>query len=270
MSKSTSDKTSLFDLSELVEVTQGTCEKCKKVGNVYYYYIIKGTRFSAYFCKDCFLFALELNARVMKVANGHPRLIGEYTKQIRCALFRWFMAHDCLTKQLTDIELLAVLKAAGIIVQLDLRYGKPDFNIKPKKHKLIKEELRKKQKKAYDGPWKHDFKNNCVKCNRAFHLQRHHIIYDPPITAFLCHTCHERITRLNTAAAKIAHTSKKYKLKYTNQVRVRLWKWFIKESWPIDADGKAVKTPSETKIKDILKRKAISGGQSELRPSAGL
>ena len=77
-------------------------------------------------------------------------------------------------------------------------------------------------------PWKHDFKNNCVKCNRAYHLQEHHITYKPEIKVFLCETCHKKVTKLNTAAAPIAKTNLITKPVYTNKIRVMLWRWFVK------------------------------------------
>ena len=77
-------------------------------------------------------------------------------------------------------------------------------------------------------PWKYDFKNNCVKCNRAYHLQEHHITYNPEIKAFLCETCHKKVTKLNTAAARVANTNLATKPVYTNKIRVMLWRWFVK------------------------------------------
>lgn len=112
---------------------------------------------------------------------------------------------------------------------------------------------KKTWKEGYEGPWKHDFKNNCKKCNRAFHLQRHHIIYKPKLVVFLCEHCHNMITRLNTKTARIANTNKKTKPIYTNQVRATLWLWFINNPWPVDNETKkAVKTPSKEQIVNLL------------------
>ena len=86
----------------------------------------------------------------------------------------------------------------------------------------------RQKKRMKKIPWKHDFKNNCIKCNRAYHLQEHHITYKPEIKAFLCETCHKKITKLNTAAAPIAKTNLTTKPVYTNKIRVMLWRWFVK------------------------------------------
>ena len=121
--------------------------------------------------------------------------------------------------------------------------------------KVVKILTTKKKTKAQKlaGPWKHDFKNHCVKCNKAFHLQRHHIIYSPPAVVFLCAQCHSKITGINTRAAGIAGTSVEYKPHYTNKIRRILWRWFMSNSWPVDSGGKPVKRLSKTKIRNILK-----------------
>ena len=111
-----------------------------------------------------------------------------------------------------------------------------------------------RRSKAYmrSVPWKFDFKNNCVKCNRAYHLQRHHITYNPKLVVFLCETCHSRITGINTRAAVIAGTSVVFKTTYTNKIRVILWRYFIKTPWPLDKKKKPIRRLSKLKIREIL------------------
>ena len=77
-----------------------------------------------------------------------------------------------------------------------------------------KEPKPKKGTRAYmqSVPWKYDYNNHCVKCNRVYHLQKHHITYTPSLTVFLCEKCHSKITGMNTRAARIVGTSKKYNL----------------------------------------------------------
>ncbi|MCP3924936.1 MAG: hypothetical protein GY714_20345 [Desulfobacterales bacterium] len=114
------------------------------------------------------------------------------------------------------------------------------------------------------GPWKYDFKNKCKKCNRVFHLQKHHITYDPSLTVFLCEHHHDRITAVNTTAAKIFHTSKYHKPTYTNQIRVILWRWFIDNPWP-KKNGSPVKTLETSLLKKIVSEYKLS----PLRPPSG-
>jgi len=86
------------------------------------------------------------------------------------------------------------------------------------------------KKKKY-RPWKHDHRHKCCKCSSSYHLHRHHITYQPPITEFLCVKHHKQITALNTAAAPVAHTNLKTKTTYTNQIRVILWRWFLSSKY---------------------------------------
>lgn len=114
-----------------------------------------------------------------------------------------------------------------------------------------KKPARRSKKYMQSVPWKHDFKNNCVKCNRAYHLQKHHIVYNPSVEVFLCENCHSKITGMNSRAVKIAGTSLTYRRDYTNRVRIILWRWFKDNPWPTQ-DGKPVRRLSKTKIKEIL------------------
>ena len=111
-------------------------------------------------------------------------------------------------------------------------------------------------------PWKHDFKNNCIKCNTAYHLQKHHIVYEPPVVVFLCQTCHRKITGLNSRAAGIAGTNLKTKPNYTNRVRITLWRWFKDNPWPVDKNNKPVRRLSKTKIREILQILNVNQKQS--------
>ena len=129
---------------------------------------------------------------------------------------------------------------------LDTAFGK-----KPIKKKISKSPRRNR----LAGPWRHDFKNNCVKCNRAYHLQRHHITYDPPLTAFLCETCHKQITKLNTAAALIARTNLKTRPTYTNKIRVIIWRWFLKNKLTKNKHLNIVVKEIITKVGTITKLK---------------
>jgi len=105
------------------------------------------------------------------------------------------------------------------------------------------------------GPWRHDFKNNCINCNRAFHLQVHHITYTPPITVFLCKACHDKITLLNKHTAATAGTSLEYKLAFTNRVRVIIWRWFLANPWPDNTDLPLLIKQILYKTKQVIPRK---------------
>lgn len=102
------------------------------------------------------------------------------------------------------------------------------------------------------GPWKHDFKNFCVKCNSSFHLQKHHITYQPALTVFLCEDCHKLVTSLNARGSWVAGGNKKTRTTYTNKIRVILWRWFLSSTWPEDEHGKPLKRLSKTLTRKIL------------------
>ncbi len=121
--------------------------------------------------------------------------------------------------------------------------------------KIPKKTRKKKGLRGLKGPWKHDFKNFCTKCNSTYHLQRHHITYEPEITAFLCFDCHKRVTGLNARGSHAAYGNKKTRTTYTNQIRVILWKWFLSHTWPVDTEGKPLKRLSRTFILGILESK---------------
>ncbi len=145
-------------------------------------------------------------------------------------------------------------------VVLDAK-GKPcmavDFLSKSLGLKLPKKKFPKPQPRRgtkrymHSVPWKYDFKNNCVKCNRAYHLQKHHITYSPPLTVFLCEKCHSKITGINTTAAKLFKTSKYYKPSYTNKIRAILWRWFIDNPWP-KKNGSPMKTLEKSFLHKII------------------
>ena len=61
----------------------------------------------------------------------------------------------------------------------------------------------------------------CVKCDKTYGLDRHHITYKPAKIALLCRNCHVKITSVNMIASIIL------KRKLTNEDRIRLWKWFL-------------------------------------------
>ena len=122
--------------------------------------------------------------------------------------------------------------------------------------KVVPCKREKRQKKTtlkgLKGPWKHDFKNSCQKCRKTFHLQNHHITYHPALTAFLCEDCHRKITSLNARGSWVAGGNKRTKTKYTNKIRVILWRWFLKYTWPIDSEGFPVKRVSKSFVRKIL------------------
>ena len=108
--------------------------------------------------------------------------------------------------------------------------------------------------KKLRGPWKNDFKNSCAKCSTTFHLQRHHITYEPELTVFLCYECHRRITGLNARGSSIAHGNIKTRTTYTNRIRVILWRWFLNSRWPVTSGGNPIKRLSRTFVKEILQK----------------
>jgi hypothetical protein len=73
-----------------------------------------------------------------------------------------------------------------------------------------------------------DISQGCARCGVSYNLHRHHVTYNPPHLALLCFKCHKAITFINTVAAKMFGTHKKYKTKMTNVVRLALWGEFIK------------------------------------------
>jgi len=105
------------------------------------------------------------------------------------------------------------------------------------------------RQERFAGPWRHDFHNSCIKCNKKYHLQKHHITYNPPLEVFLCIQHHKQITMINTLGSQIAHGSLKYRETYTNKLRVVLWKWFLKT--PIQAITKPL-------VRDALKETRFS------------
>ncbi len=121
-----------------------------------------------------------------------------------------------------------------------------------------KKSARRSKSHMHSVPWKHDFKNNCVKCNRAYHLQKHHIVYNPALIVFLCETCHSRVTGLNSRAAVVADTSLYHKPIYTNKIRVILWRWFLANPWPVDKSNKPVKRLSKTSVRNILSKHELN------------
>ena len=88
----------------------------------------------------------------------------------------------------------------------------------------------------------------CVKCGRSGRLHKHHILYDPCITAFLCPTCHSRITGINAKGSLVAGGNKQTRPDYTNRLRITLWKWFVVYPWP---QGKL--RVSKTEIRAVLR-----------------
>ncbi len=112
--------------------------------------------------------------------------------------------------------------------------------------------VKKTRLKGLKGPWRHDFKNFCVKCNSTFHLQRHHITYHPALTAFLCEDCHRRVTGLNARGSHVAGGNKKTKTTYTNKIRVILWRWFLANPWPVDSTSTPLLRLSKTSVRGIL------------------
>jgi len=119
---------------------------------------------------------------------------------------------------------------------------------------LLKTKL---SKKGLKGPWKHDFKNHCIKCGKVFHLQKHHITYQPELVVFLCVKCHKQITMLNTIGSAVAGGSLKHRPNYTNRLRITLWRWFSQRpsAWPVNGADKPVKKLTNSFVLSILKKK---------------
>lgn len=69
----------------------------------------------------------------------------------------------------------------------------------------------------------------CVKCKKKSRLERHHVLYKPPILVDLCHSCHRAITFINTQVALMYKTDKKKKVKFTNVVRMGVWLKFLEK-----------------------------------------
>lgn len=68
----------------------------------------------------------------------------------------------------------------------------------------------------------------CVKCKAKWGLQRHHVTYKPVKIALLCPRCHKAITLLNTVVGLEYKTHRKWKVEYTNVVRLAVWYGFLK------------------------------------------
>ena len=67
----------------------------------------------------------------------------------------------------------------------------------------------------------------CCKCGKKWGLERHHVTYKPPLIKDLCSKCHKKITEINTVAAKLYGTHKTRRTKFTNVVRLALWRVFL-------------------------------------------
>lgn len=202
-----------------------SCKKCKNIERLKPYSATLTD--TILLCDQCRYRLISLIQRGTILAFGSIKTRPDYTYTLRLKLMRWFLNNPWPNKKnrITKTETKKLLNKLNFIITLPI-------DIENKQSKKDKHKISKVlQKSKYAGPWKHDFKNNCVKCNRAYHLQEHHITYNPSLTVFLCKTCHDRITALNSAAAIIARTSLTYRLTYTNKIRVILWQWFLKSKW---------------------------------------
>jgi GTPase SAR1 family protein len=207
------------------------CIKCNTTSHLQKHKVIKTSKESLIICTVCNKLLTKLYITGSQVAHGNIKIRTEYTNQLRVALSNWFIKTPlpANTKSFSKSITSEILKSI-------------QFKIEP---------LSAKQH-MFNNPWRHDFKNNCVKCNKAYHLQEHHITYNPDLKAFLCVSCHAKITGLNTRAARIAYTSKEFKPDYTNRVRIILWRWFIANTWPTTSDNIPVRRLSKALIRKIL------------------
>lgn len=217
------------------------CLKCESTAFLQKHQVTYLTDISVLLCKTCRSRLIGLNARGTQVAAGDLKGRAKYTDKIRATLYTWFINNPwpekrgTFVKRVTRAKTLEILKAAKFKI-----HGKA--------------KTRRSGKVNHSVPWRHDFNNNCIKCHRAYHLQIHHITYNPELTAFLCETCHSHITGLNSRAAGIAGTSKRFKPNYTNKIRVILWRWFLQNPWPSDDDCKPLRRLSKTLIQKILRK----------------
>lgn len=63
-------------------------------------------------------------------------------------------------------------------------------------------------------------KEFCVQCGKDKNVHKHHILYEPEMTAFLCYHCHLQVTVVNTVFARFFGT------KLTNELRLKIWEIF--------------------------------------------
>ena len=68
-------------------------------------------------------------------------------------------------------------------------------------------------------------KRKCCKCGKTYTIQKHHVTYEPEKIVKLCKQCHSIITVINTIGSIATGTKK------NSKVRLRLWEWFIQESF---------------------------------------
>ncbi len=229
--KSNTAPKSKIDLSgNGYSILDSTCKKCGSTKELKLHSITYTPNLQVTLCKECFRQIVGLYSRGSYVASGNIETKLQFTNKLRVILWKWFIVNLWpLTKTGKPIKGMTKGKVAKILIAKGIKCTK------------------RTKKQMYSVPWKHDFKNNCVKCNRAYHLQKHHIIYTPSTTAFLCEKCHKKITNINTFAAGVANTSKVNRPNYTNRIRVTLWKWFL------SCKDDSINAPTKAIIQEVLK-----------------
>ena len=129
---------------------------------------------------------------------------------------------------LSGKESIAVEAAIALgLISKEQRWTEKIEQLKRDEKARLKSKVSRK-KYMQSIPWRHDFKNNCIKCNSAYHLQEHHVTYNPEIKTYLCYSCHKKVTKLNKRGSLLANGSLNARPEYTNRLRVTLWRWFLK------------------------------------------